>query len=108
MKSVESIVITTVSDYIDSYGIEKNLIVLVEELAELQQSVCKYLRHSNNAVIRKNKNEIIDDIRTEIADTLYCLHYLLGITNNTWADYMEMVEDRAFENRMRLGEVQVE
>lgn len=93
----------TIDSFVEKYGIEKNLIVLVEELAELQQAVCKYLRHSENAVIRKNKDELIDDIRAEISDVLYCMHYLCGITGNTWQDYMEMTADKAIENKERFN-----
>lgn len=92
----------TIDVFVEKYGIEKNLIVLVEELAELQQAVCKYLRHSENAVIRKNKQELIDDIRVEVADVLYCMHYLCSVTDNSWGDYMEMTADKAIENQGRF------
>ena len=98
----KDIVDITIGAYVDKYGIEKNLIVLVEELAELQQVVCKYLRHSKNAVIRKDKEEIINDARVEVADVLYCMHYLCDITQNSWSDYMNMVADKAVENKTRL------
>lgn len=94
----------TVERYIHEYGVEKNLIVLVEELSELQQAICKHLRYGEKAVIRKTKEELIDDIRSEVADVLYCLHYLRGVTDNTWKDYMEMATDRAIENQERLNE----
>lgn len=95
----------TVKAYINKYGVEKNLVVLVEELAELQQAICKYLRYSENAVIRKGKEEIINDIRNEVADVLYCMHYLSDVTDNTWVDYMNMANNKAIENRGRLGRV---
>lgn len=95
----------TIKAYIDKYGVEKNLVVLVEELAELQQAICKYLRYSENAVIRKSEEEIINDIRNEVADVLYCMHYLTSVTNNTWTDYMDMTNDKAIKNRGRLGRV---
>lgn len=93
----------TVERYIHEYGVEKNLIVLVEELSELQQAICKHLRYGEKAVIRKTKEELIDDIRSEVADVLYCLHYLRGVTDNTWKDYMEMASDRAIENQERFN-----
>lgn len=102
---LNDIINDTINAYIDKYGVEKNLIVLVEELAELQQAICKYLRYSENAVIRKGKEELIDDMRFEVSDTLYCMRYLCSITNNTWSDYMEMTADKAIENMKRLTNV---
>lgn len=98
----KDIIESTVEAYIERYGIEKNLVVLVEELAELQQAICKYLRHSETAVIRKDKSEIIDDVRNEVADVLYCMHYLCGITNNEWKDCIEFSYDKAIENKKRF------
>ena len=92
----------TVQAYIDRYGVEKNLVVLVEELAELQQAVCKYLRCGDKAVIRKNKTEIVADIRSEVTDVLYCLHYLCGITQTDWTEYMAMIAGKAADNWRRL------
>lgn len=94
----------TVQAYIDRYGVEKNLVVLVEELAELQQAVCKYLRCGDRAVIRKSQTEIVADIRSEVTDVLYCLRYLCGITKTDWPAYMTMTADKAADNQRRLEE----
>lgn len=98
----KDIIDRTIEEFNNEYGAEKNLIVLVEELAELQQAVCKYIRWEAKGVLRKDKNEIMVDIRSEVADVLYSMRYLCGITGNTWSDFMEMTADKAFENQKRL------
>ena len=51
----------TINKYADKYGLEKSLIVLCEELAELQQAILKYLRQGENVVIRQNNEEILEN-----------------------------------------------
>ena len=87
----------TVEKSIQEHGLNNRLIALVKELSELQWAVWEYLNTSR-------KEDFVDGIRAEVADVLYCLHYLRGVTDNTWKDYMEMATDRATENQERLNE----
>ena len=92
----------TINKYADKYGLEKNLIVLCEELAELSQAILKYLRQGENVVIRQNNEEILENIKNELADVEYCKYYalkLLGMSNN---DLYELTCDKAMENDNRF------
>lgn len=60
---------------IDKFGVEKQIIVAVEELSELQKALCKYLRE---------KGDILA-ITEEMADVQIMLEQLEFIFSNTTA-----------------------
>ena len=47
---------------IDTFGVDKQLVVAVEELSELQKEVCKALRYEKNAINEDNMAEEIADV----------------------------------------------
>ena len=74
---------------IDHYGEDKQLIVSVEELAELVQALTKNIRGFDN----------LENISEEVADVEICLEYLYLIFNNE-----SMVEEYRKAKLQRLEE----
>ena len=53
----------------EHFGAEKQMVVLIEELAELAQAASKWLRlYRQDPTLRKNKYEIREDLIEELAD----------------------------------------
>ncbi len=72
------------------YGAEKQMIVLVEELAELIQAANKWLRmQQNGQPVRKSEEEVMANLIEEMADVSIMMDqikYLLGISEKQLAD----------------------
>lgn len=57
---------------IEHYGVEKQLLVCIEELSELIKAITKAERYPNDDIKK-------DDIAEEMADVYICLEYLAKI-----------------------------
>ncbi len=53
-------------------GIEFNILELAGEVGELCNGYKKYLRHKHNMVGGKNMDEILQNIKEELADVVIC------------------------------------
>ena len=77
------------------YGYTAQMIKVVEELAELQQAVCKLVIH---AVTGDTPKPLIDDIIEETADVeimMYQLKAMLGIAEDVKRQIEHKMEVRA-------------
>jgi len=93
------------SAYNSTYG-NLNLIVTVEELAELQKALLKYVRsQSPDVVIRKDRNEILLDILEEYFDVLYCLKYVEVLLQLEYREIDVGLNKMILENERRLKKV---
>lgn len=72
-----------INEAIRHYGVNNQLIVSLEELAELQKEICKFLRGENNR----------DHLIEELVDTQIMIEQLIEI--------FEISRDEIFVNRMR-------
>lgn len=64
-------------NFIDTWGIDSQLFMCIEEMSELTKELCKYKRNSNGEVSK----EVIENIKEEIADVLNTaeqLEYFFG------------------------------
>lgn len=59
---------------IEHYGVEKQLLVCIEELSELIKAITKAERYPNDDIKK-------DDIAEEMADVYICIEYLKMIYN---------------------------
>jgi len=63
--------------FIDTWGLDSQLFMCIEEMSELTKELCKYQRKSNGYISK----EVIDNIKEEIADVLNTaeqLEYFFG------------------------------
>lgn len=77
---------------IETYGVEPQLWVTVEEMSELTKEICKYIRNKNNG-----KCINYDNITTEIADVhimLLQLQQIFGIDDGTLEREVDFKIDR--------------
>lgn len=77
---------------IETYGVEPQLWVTVEEMSELTKEICKYIRNTNNG-----KCINYDNITTEIADVhimLLQLQQIFGIDDGTLEREVDFKIDR--------------
>jgi len=79
---------------IDRFGLDTQLVVLLEELSELQLVITRYLRG------RYNKNDLINLCAEEIADVLIMIEQLLYALN-----FNNLVSDWKKLKIKRLGEM---
>ena len=67
----------------EHFGVENQMIVLCEELAELTQAAGKWLRyHRKDPTLRKNEGEVMENLIEELADVSIMtdqIKHLLGI-----------------------------
>lgn len=66
------------------YGAEKQMVVMIEELAELAQAGAKWLRtQQKGQTVRKSEAEVMDNLIEELADVgimIDQIKHLLGIS----------------------------
>jgi len=90
--------------YVEKYGLNANLGVLAEELAELIQVILKYQRSMvKDAVIRDGVDKIKANMLSEVQDVIFCMEYVykvLGITRETAQMF---ANEKAKDNMERLG-----
>lgn len=72
-----------INEAIKHYGVNNQLIVALEELAELQKEICKFMRGDNNR----------DHLIEELVDTQIMVEQLIEI--------FEITRDEIFVNRMK-------
>ncbi|MDR0919280.1 MAG: hypothetical protein LBM93_08550 [Oscillospiraceae bacterium] len=98
---------STIEKYIEKYGMDCNLLVLVEELAELQKAILKHLRitQNTNAVVRIDKEKSVADIKDELADVDYCLRYLELFLNISTEERLENEIKKASRNSERFDNI---
>ena len=83
----------TINQIIEVQG-DKTLIIAMEELAELQQALSKFLRKKPN----------IDNLHEEYADVLICLEWIKQYCQlddeeiNKWYLYIQQRIDKRYEN----------
>ena len=74
----------------EHYGAEKQMIVLIEELAELAQACTKWLRmHQKGQTVRKTEAEVMENLIEELADVSIMtdqIKHLLGVTEKQLHD----------------------
>ena len=95
----------------EHFGTEKQMVVMIEELAELTQAATKWLRiQQHGQTVRKSEAEVMDNLIEELADVSIMtdqIKHLLGISEKTFheirrekiqrtADYIEK-EKKAHE-----------
>lgn len=70
------------------YGIEKQMIVLVEETAELAQAATKWLRKKQNGqTVRKSYGEIMENLIEELADVSIMVDQIKHLLNLNERDF---------------------
>lgn len=77
---------------IDTFGVEKQLVVAVEELSELQKEICKALRYQDGGVNT-------DHMAEEIADVMIMVEQLKRIFRIE--ELVEQYKDQKFERLCR-------
>jgi NTP pyrophosphatase (non-canonical NTP hydrolase) len=89
--------------YSDKYGLNANLRVTAEELAELIQAILKYDRVTavDNAVVRVNVDTAKNVMLNELVDVYYCLGYVheaLGLSDE---EIQTALADKVLQNKTR-------
>lgn len=84
------------------FGAEKQMVVLVEELAELTQAATKWLRIAQNGqTVRKSADEVMANLIEELADVSVMtdqIKHLLGISEKQLHDIRSEKIKRTAEN----------
>lgn len=80
---------------VDRYGASTQIVVAIEELAELQQALCKWLR-SIYCADQGPRRELMEHIREEIADASIMLNQMELMFGDT-ADIQEQKLLRNYE-----------
>ena len=60
--------------FINHYGQDAQIMIIIEEMSELTKELCKYLRYKNTH--KEKLDEIINNIHEETADVLNCVEQL--------------------------------
>lgn len=72
------------------FGAEKQMVLMIEELAELAQAGAKWLRiHTQGQAVRKTEDEVLESLMEEMADVSIMIDqikYLLGISERHLAE----------------------
>lgn len=70
------------------YGIEKQMVVLIEETAELAQAATKWLRKRQNGLtVRKSSGEIMENLIEELADVSIMVDQIKHLLNLNERDF---------------------
>ena len=84
----------------DHYSRRNQTIKVLEELAELQQAICKLHNSSENGEILNKQIPLKDNVREEIADVVIMLNQLLYLHNIDEAHIVNLINfklDRQLE-----------
>lgn len=60
--------------FINHYGQDAQIMIIIEEMSELTKELCKFLRYKNTN--KEKLEEIINNIHEETADVLNCVEQL--------------------------------
>lgn len=82
---------------INQYGPEKQILMAIEELGELQHELIKILRHENLSDL-----EMVKKISEEMADVRICLFQLVVIFDNA-EDEFDFLHQKIARLKMRLS-----
>lgn len=82
---------------VDKFG-EKQIVVAIEEMAELTQALTKYMRiQGGGQPVRKDLQEVLENIKEELADVqliIMQLQFLFWISGEELIEIMEAKVDR--------------
>lgn len=84
-----------ISRLIDCHGETETLVICMEELAELQQAISKYVRYGDLQEVKENITE-------ELADVTICMAMIRDIAGIKFRHVYEKIHEKMDRNLKRI------
>lgn len=92
------------NETMDRYGIERQSLVAMEELAELQKAISKLVRNPEEKTKPLEFKGLRHNLIEEMADVIICMDQLKGYYNITHAEIQINIDSKQARQRRRLEE----
>ena len=89
---------------LDLYGIEKQSLVAMEELAELQKAISKLVRNPEERTKPLEFKGLKNNLIEEMADVLICMDQLIEFYNVQHYDVQDIIQAKQERQAKRLEE----
>jgi hypothetical protein len=92
------------NETMDRYGIERQSLVAMEELSELQKAISKLVRNPEEKTKPLEFKGLRNNLIEEMADALICMDQLIEYYNITHAEIQINIDSKQARQRRRLEE----
>lgn len=92
------------NETMDRYGIEKQSLVAMEELAELQKAISKLVRNPKEKTKPLEFKGLRQNLIEEMADVLICMDQLIEYYNINHAEIQDTIQAKQERQAKRLEE----
>lgn len=92
------------NETIDRYGIERQSLVAMEELSELQKAISKLVRNPEEKTKPLEFKGLRDNLIEEMADVLICMDQLINFYKIDRSDIQSVIDSKQTRQRRRLLE----
>lgn len=92
------------NETMDRYGIERQSLVAMEELSELQKAISKLVRNPEEKTKPLEFKGLRDNLIEEMADVIICMDQLKEYYNITHAEIQINIDSKQARQRRRLEE----
>ena len=93
-----------IDETMDRYGIEKQSLVAMEELAELQKAISKLVRNPEERTKPLEFKGLKNNLIEEMADVLICMDQLIEFYNVQHYDVQDIIQAKQERQAKRLEE----
>ena len=93
-----------IDETMDRYGIEKQSLVAMEELAELQKAISKLVRNPEERTKPLEYKGLKNNLIEEMADVLICMDQLIEFYNVQRCDVQDIIQAKQERQAKRLEE----
>ena len=93
-----------IDETMDRYGIEKQSLVAMEELAELQKAISKLVRNPEERTKPLEFKGLKNNLIEEMADVLICMDQLIEFYNVQRCDVQDIIQAKQERQAKRLEE----